>query len=556
VNENSVDDIYATLQKLKGGQAMPVLGQFSTADPKNPNKRYDDGAIISYNPDLPFFGKAFGPGYFVETAAAICPSWVPPQPFRPTSSSSPPLENVQGPQEEVAGVEVDAPIFVPSHPPQPEVPVSPVRAEQPGSVKPLWGNPDYILWDYFKLKALCQTRKIPSTGPSWICRANLIRDVTNMCTGQKREFALPPDLKYHTNRNTKNRNDALAKKRSTEAGDGHDAGDEQEPGDDFWSDFDEMDWEVGLPLNDHELPPQQEKPASGGPGASAVDHLAEWAEEMDWEADAGSAVPHHEPPPQGQQSKKTASRKPGAHRAAADRKSRSQEVRGANRESTVESIVAPVFPPPYEGNIVGRRPVAGTRIRKLQVPAPDTDDEDAFDALPDLRKKQSPSPHPEPQSQERGRHSVEANLSPPRDRKKKTPTPHQRRSRKTTVNRHPTPRHTLKTVADSAAAHRLSSATPEPKPRAEAMIEAARASSTARTSFPPTPTSSPKSCLSSVSAPSSESGSKPWRLTAIARTCSITSRSCARRRRRSGRRRRRRRVGSGTWRSKRSSLLR
>jgi hypothetical protein len=395
---NSTGMLFASLEKATG-TAYPPLGFFSTATREGKNAKWQssDGAIISYNPNLPICGKAASPDFYKKISDEICPSWKPAQPYLPPYFSSPPPEHLQPPSRPVGEAAKTVPIIISSGPPHAASPppqqATEPREEQP--LEPLWGNPDYEDFDYSKARALCQQRRIPNTGSVVTIRNHLIRDDTNMCTGKDREYALLQDRKYYTHKIRKRtRGGPTGEPETAATGSGEpedDAGDEREPGDgfEFDLDLDDMDWEINaLPNNQPQL---QEDPVLAS-GAQTAPLAANKPEEMDWKAGVAMAQAEGIPEP--------AAGQPGVHRVRVSKPQATRQGETRSRESSLSSIAHPITPPPNEGPIVGRRRVTGSRIRRERAEVPDSDSDDAFESADDLRKSNNPTPHPNPPTPE------------------------------------------------------------------------------------------------------------------------------------------------------------
>jgi hypothetical protein len=401
-NLHSVDDIFATINKVMANDyKFPRFGYFATFTNREETSVPNGGAVLYYDPDKPIFGKALAPNVGTGTADEISP-YNPARPFAPPTNTN-------------------APAIATSDVPRVD---SPQRADTPHEIQPLeplLNNPDYADWDYEKLKAYCRKRKISSVLCNTVqeLRNTLIRDDTNLCEGNVREY-----IDYHTRNKharvvryyrRKKAKEAAKAQMGASGGGEHaaDAEDELEPGDSFEFDIDELVLKTRVAPDIRQQPQEQEQ-ASDDLGAGPAHNVVNNPEEMDWESNAPRAIPL---PPPGQHSiGPVASILPGAQPTVPTQDLRppvAHESRKRSRESSIESIARPITPPPNERNIVGRRLAVRPHIRRQQVVSSDTDDEDAFDTLANLRKERNAPPNQGPLTQEIRKKGTTASPAPP-----------------------------------------------------------------------------------------------------------------------------------------------
>jgi hypothetical protein len=278
-NLHSVDDIFATINKVMANDyKFPRFGYFATLTNREGTSVPNDGAVLYYDPDKPIFGKASAPNVGTWTADEICP-YNPARPFAPPTNTN-------------------APAIATSDVPRVD---SPQRADTPHEIQPLeplLNNPDYADWDYEKLKAYCRRRKISSVLRKTVqeLRNTLIRDDTNLCEGNVREY-----VDYHTRKKHARVVKYYRRKKAKEAakaqigasgGGEHaaDAEDELEPGDSFEFDIDELVLKTRVAPDIRQQPQEQEQ-ASDDLGAGPAHNVVDNPEETDWESNAPSAIP-------------------------------------------------------------------------------------------------------------------------------------------------------------------------------------------------------------------------------------------------------------------------
>jgi hypothetical protein len=449
---------------------FPRFEYFATLTNRDGTSVPNDGAILYYDPQKPIFCKAPAPDIDAGIADAIY-LYSPARPFAPPTNTN-------------------APAIATSNVPRVDSPQRPNTPHEIQPLEPLWNNPDYADWDYEKLKAHCRERKISSVLRNTVqeLRNTLIRDDTNLCEGNVREY-----VDYHTSkkharvvkyyRRKKAKEAAKAQMNASGSGEhADDAEDEREPGESFGFDIDELvlktsvapdirqqfqeqasgapgaaqahnvadqPGEMNLGSNSpsavRTIPPgqhsmdtartgagtlptvsTQDLQARGDLGANPIHNVADEPEEMDWERTGLSGVTILPP---GQHSMSTASNVPGTLPTLPTQDLRApvaHESKKRSRESSIESIARPVTPPSNEGNIVGRRLAVRPRNQRQQLVSSDSDDEDAFDTLDNLRKQIFTTRTHEPPTQEiRKNKKAFPNHAPPTQkiRKRKATTP-------------------------------------------------------------------------------------------------------------------------------------